>query len=227
MTMNSTMLIKSYGVVLRCQVIDIIVMFSDPDPVFFNSSNETDSLSKVWNLSLINMINPLNIKSGPLNQDLKNSGWNPSCGRILCFSTKCLNENILSLWYQNQAIQKPKFISTYRNKTSMKDLEWDKIILKNRIATKLGWKPSRDRILFFHIRYSNGNILSLWYRNQEIQKPKFIYASRTTTLMQDLKWDKIVLENRIWQQSGSSKRVSWSNSETDNAEHPDMTENMT
>jgi len=47
MTMNSTMLIKSYGVVLRCQVIDIIVMFSDPDPVFFNSSNETDSLSKV------------------------------------------------------------------------------------------------------------------------------------------------------------------------------------
>jgi hypothetical protein len=34
MTMNSTMLIKSYGVVLRCQVIDIIVMFSDPDPVF-------------------------------------------------------------------------------------------------------------------------------------------------------------------------------------------------
>jgi hypothetical protein len=47
MTMNSTMLIKSYGVVLHCQITDIIVMFSDPVPVFFNSSNETDSLSKV------------------------------------------------------------------------------------------------------------------------------------------------------------------------------------
>jgi hypothetical protein len=47
MTMNSTMLIKSYGVVLHCQITDIFVMFSDPVPVFFNSSNETDSLSKV------------------------------------------------------------------------------------------------------------------------------------------------------------------------------------
>jgi hypothetical protein len=41
--------------------------------------------------------------------------------------------------------------------------------------------------------------LSFWYRNQAIQKPKFIYMSKTTTLMKDSKWDKIVLENRIWQ----------------------------
>ena len=39
----------------------------------------------------------------------------------------------------------------------------------------------------FHTRYSNGNILSFWYRNQAIQKPKFIYASRTTTLMKESK----------------------------------------
>jgi hypothetical protein len=34
MTMNSTMLIKSYEAVLRCQVPNVIVMFSDPVPVF-------------------------------------------------------------------------------------------------------------------------------------------------------------------------------------------------
>jgi hypothetical protein len=62
-----------------------------------------------------------------------------------------------------------------------------------------GQDPSRGRNLCFHVRYSNGNILSFWYRNQAIQKLKFIYASRTTTLMKESKWDEIVLENRIWQ----------------------------
>jgi len=66
-------------------------------------------------------------------------------------------------------------------------------------ACELGLNPSRGRILYFYIRYSNWNILSFWYWNQVIQKPKFIYTSRTTTLMKDSKWDKIVLDNRIWQ----------------------------
>jgi len=48
-----------------------------------------------------------------------------------------------------------------------------------------------------HVRHSNGNILSFWYWNQVIQKPKFIYASRTKTLMKKSKWDKIFLHNRI------------------------------
>ena len=61
---------------------------------------------------------------------------------------------------------------------------------------KLELNLSRCKILYFHIWYSNGNILSFWYWNQDIQKPKFIYTSRTTTFMKDLKWDKIVLENR-------------------------------
>jgi hypothetical protein len=39
-------------------VTEIIMMFSDLVPIFFNSSNETDSFSKVWNLSLINPKNP-------------------------------------------------------------------------------------------------------------------------------------------------------------------------
>jgi hypothetical protein len=59
--------------------------------------------------------------------------------------------------------------------------------------------PSHDIILYLLVRYSNGNILSFWYQNQVIQKPKIIYASRNTTLMEESKWDKIVLENRIWQ----------------------------
>jgi hypothetical protein len=67
------------------------------------------------------------------------------------------------------------------------------------LAQNSGQDPSHGRILCLHVRYSNGNILSFWYRNQAIQKPKFIYAYRTTILMKELKWDKIVLENRIWQ----------------------------
>jgi hypothetical protein len=59
--------------------------------------------------------------------------------------------------------------------------------------------PYRGRNSCFHTRYLNENILSFWYRNQAIQKPKFIYASRTTTLMKELKWDEIFLKNRIWQ----------------------------
>ena len=67
------------------------------------------------------------------------------------------------------------------------------------LVQNLGQDPSRGRILYLHIRYSNENILSFWYWNQAIQKPKFIYASRTTALMKESKWDKIILENRIWQ----------------------------
>jgi len=33
-----------------------------------------------------------------------------------------------------------------------------------------GQDPSRSRILYFHVRYSNRNIMSFWYRNQAIQK---------------------------------------------------------
>jgi hypothetical protein len=61
-----------------------------------------------------------------------------------------------------------------------------------------GQDPSRGRNPYFHTRYSNGNILSFWYWNQVIQQPKFIYASKTTTLMES-NWDKIVLKNRIRQ----------------------------
>ena len=67
------------------------------------------------------------------------------------------------------------------------------------LQTRAKKNPSRGRNLCFHTRYSNRNILSFWYQNQAIQKPKFIYASRTTTLMKESKWDKIILENRIWQ----------------------------
>jgi len=41
-----------------------------------------------------------------------------------------------------------------------------------------------------------------WASDIEIKwfkKPKFIYASRTKTLMKKSKWDKIFLQNRNWQ----------------------------
>jgi len=51
-------------------------------------------------------------------------------------------------------------------------------------SRELGQKSfSRSGIPAFNTRYSNENILSFWYWNQVIQKPKFIYVSRTTTLM--------------------------------------------
>jgi len=61
-----------------------------------------------------------------------------------------------------------------------------------------GQDPSCRKNPYFHTRYSNGNILSFWYWNQAIQKPKFIYSSRTTTLMKESNWDKIILKNIIW-----------------------------
>jgi hypothetical protein len=48
-----------------------------------------------------------------------------------------------------------------------------------------GQNPSHNMILYFHTRYSNENILIFWYRNQAIQKLKFIYTYKTTTLMKD------------------------------------------
>jgi len=96
--------------------------------------------------------------------------------------------NILSFWYWNQAIQKPKFIYASRTTTLMKE--------SNRFKEQ---NPSRGENPCFHTRYSNRNILSFWYQNQAIQKPKFMYAFRTTTLMKELNWDKIFLKNRIWQ----------------------------
>jgi hypothetical protein len=72
------------------------------------------------------------------------------------FHTRYSNRNILSFWYWNQAIQKPKFIYVSQTITLMKDSKWDKFILNDRIATKLGWKPSRDRILCFHARFQTG-----------------------------------------------------------------------
>jgi hypothetical protein len=80
-------------------------------------------------------------------------GKNPFRGRNPCFHTKYSNGNILSFWYWNQAIQQPRFIYMSRTTTLMKDSRWDKFVLNNRIATKLGWKPSRDRILCFHARF--------------------------------------------------------------------------
>jgi len=67
------------------------------------------------------------------------------------------------------------------------------------LVQKSGQDPSHGRILYLLVRYSNENIFSFWYRNQAIQKPKIIYASRNTTLMKESKWDKIILENKIWQ----------------------------
>ena len=84
---------------------------------------------------------------------MQNVGQDPSRDRILYFLIRYSHGSILSFWYQNKEIQKPKFIYIYRSTTFMKGLKWDKFFLKNKIATKLGWKPSCDRILYFHARF--------------------------------------------------------------------------
>jgi hypothetical protein len=65
-----------------------------------------------------------------------------------------------------------------------------------------GQNPTRNKILYFHTRNSNGNIFRFKYRNQDIQKPKFICTSRNTTLMRDSNSYKIVLKAKLRTQSG-------------------------
>jgi len=103
---------------------------------FFQILQRNQITSQNW--SLINPINPWTFNRVPRIR-LANSGWNPSHGRILYFHARYSNMNILSLWYRNQAIQKPKFIYTYKTATFMTAPKWDKIFLKNRIAkTRVG-----------------------------------------------------------------------------------------
>jgi len=92
-------------------------------------------------------------KKNPSNQSRELGQKSFSRPRTPTFNTRYSNGNILSFWYWNQAIQKPKFIYVSRTTTLMRDSKWDKFVLNNRIATKLGWKPSRDKILCFHTRF--------------------------------------------------------------------------
>jgi len=95
-------------------------------------------------------------KKNPLNHSRELGQNSFSQSGIPAFNTRYSNGNILSFWYWNQAIQKPKFIYVSRTTTLMKDSKWDKFVLNNRIATKLGWKPSRGKILCFHARFQTG-----------------------------------------------------------------------
>jgi hypothetical protein len=92
-------------------------------------------------------------KKNPSNQSRELGQKSFSRLRIPAFNTRYSNGNILSFWYWNQAIQNPKFIYVSQTTTLMKDSKWDKFVLNNRIATKLGWKPSRGKILCFHARF--------------------------------------------------------------------------
>jgi len=92
-------------------------------------------------------------------------------------------------------------------------------------SRELGLYPSRGRIFCLHVRYSNGNILSFWYRNQVIQKSKFIYV-----------WLKLWWRSRseiksFYRTESSSNLVGRKGSpgltqKLTNAESPDMTESM-
>jgi hypothetical protein len=107
---------------------------------------------------------------------------------------------------------------------------WSYLNLESDLQTRAansGQNHFLSRILYFHTNNSNGNILSFWYQNQEIQKPKFIYTSSTITFMKDSKSDKIILKDRIHMQSGWLKWVPWSDSKTNGVEHPNITESLT
>jgi hypothetical protein len=92
-------------------------------------------------------------KKNPSNQSRELGQKSFSRPRIPAFNTRYSNGNILSFWYWNQVIENPKFIYVSQTTTLMKDSKWDKFVLNNRIATKLGWKPSRGKILCFHARF--------------------------------------------------------------------------
>jgi len=143
-------------------------------------------------------------KKNPLNQS-RELGLNPSRGRILCLHVRYSNRN---LWSRSRSEIK-SFVRTESSsnlvgqkgspiliqKLTMPSVPiwlraWNKnkshkICDENRVffSADSGQYPSRDRILYLYVRYSNGNILSFWYWNQAIQKPKIIYTSRNTTFM--------------------------------------------
>jgi len=138
------------------------VIYDDPPPLqlsisFFNSIPHFSTFRfSPWSKKILQI-------------SLANLGKNSSRGQESLFNTRYLNGNILSFWYWNQAIQKPKFIYVSRTTTLMQDSKWDKFILNNRIATKLRWKPSRERILCFHARFQKE---ISWASDIEIKKFK-------------------------------------------------------
>jgi len=82
-----------------------------------------------------------------------NLGKNLSCGQESLLSTLDIQTGISWAFdIEIQRFKRPKFIYVSRTTTLMKDSKWDKFVLNNRIATKLGWKPSRGKILCFHAR---------------------------------------------------------------------------
>jgi len=127
------------------------VIYDDPAPL---SSFQCPSSIQSLNLAHFNSV--LGPKKNPSNQSRELGQKSFSRSGIPAFNTRYSNGNILSFWYWNQAIPKPKFIYASQTTTLMKDSKWDKFILNNRIATKLDWKPSRGKILYFHTRFQTG-----------------------------------------------------------------------
>jgi hypothetical protein len=114
----------------------------------------------------------------------------------LIFLIRCGKNLVIFRWSSPPLQLSISFFNSIPHFNTFQFSPWSKKNPSNQ-SCELGLYPSRGKIFCLHVRYSNGNILSFWYLNQVIQKPKFIYTSRTTTLMKESKWDKIFLQNRI------------------------------
>ena len=93
-------------------------------------------------------------------------------------------------------------------------------------SRELGLYPSRDRIFCPHVRYSNGNILRFWYRNQVIQK-----SNSSTRLGLQPWWRSRSEIKSFYKTETDSNLVGQKESpgltqKLTNAENPDMTESM-
>jgi hypothetical protein len=77
-------------------------------------------------------------KKNPSNQSWELGQKSFSRSGIPAFNTRYSNGNILSFWYWNQAIQKAQIHLRVLNYNFDEDSKWDKFVLNNRIATKLG-----------------------------------------------------------------------------------------
>jgi len=107
---------------------------------------------------------------------------------IPAFNTRYSNGNILSFWYWNWAIQKPKFIYVSRTTTLMRIQSEINSFCITELQPKLGWKPSRDRILCFHARFQTG---ISWAFDIEIKKFK---SSNSSTCPRLQLWWRIRIE---------------------------------
>jgi len=137
-------------------------------------------------------------KKNPSNQSRELGQKSFLQSEISAFNTRYSNGNILSFWYWSQAIQKPKFIYVSRTTTLMRIQSEINSFSITELQPNSAGNLLAARFYVFTLDFKQ-EYLEFLISKSSNSKFKFIYVSWTTNLMKELKWDKIILENKICQ----------------------------